>query len=132
MRVRVNFRPTYTIRQALSKVKDRVDTNDRAGVVYTIPCSCGAKYMGETISILAQRLKEHRKTFEYNHPERSAIAKHGLRVGHTPVMDDVNILATTPHRARRWMVEVWHTAKSNSPLMEETVALSQLYTPLLC
>ena len=87
--------------------------------------------MGETISILAQRLKEHRKTFEYNHPERSAIAKHGLRVGHTPVMDDVNILATTPHRARRWMVKVRYAAKSNSPLTEETEALPQAYTPRL-
>ena len=48
-RIRVAHKPTTTLRQLLTNVKDRDEANNRQGAVYKIKCSdCQASYIGET------------------------------------------------------------------------------------
>ena len=47
--IRVAHKPTTTLRQLLTNVKDRDEPNNRPGAVYKIKCSdCQASYIGET------------------------------------------------------------------------------------
>ena len=47
--IRVAHKPTTTLRQLLTNVKDRDEPNNRQGAVYKIKCSdCQASYIGET------------------------------------------------------------------------------------
>ena len=87
------------------RANDKLARKDRVGVVYAIPCGCGAEYVGETGRTLGQRITEHRKAFECNYPNRSAIAKHGLKAGNTSLWDRVSILGLPPNRTRRWILE---------------------------
>ena len=46
--IRVAHKPTTTLRQLLTNVKDRDEPNNRQGAVYKIKCSdCQASYIGE-------------------------------------------------------------------------------------
>ena len=38
----------FTLKRALLRVKHKLPRKDRAGVVYAVPCGCGAEYVGET------------------------------------------------------------------------------------
>ena len=47
--IHVAHKPTTTLRQLLTDVKDRDEPNNRQGAVYKINCSdCQASYIGET------------------------------------------------------------------------------------
>ena len=47
--IRVAHKPTTTLRQLLTNVKDRDEPNNRQGAVYKIKCSdCQTSYIGET------------------------------------------------------------------------------------
>ena len=68
LEVRVTFRPNTTLRQLLVRPKDRVPTEELAGVVYQIPCAASsATYVGQTGRCLGKRVKEHRKGVESGH-----------------------------------------------------------------
>jgi predicted GIY-YIG superfamily endonuclease len=59
------FKTTDTVGRYLPKCKYRPSTGQRSGVVYTIPCSCGALYVGQTGRQLETRIGEHRKDFDH-------------------------------------------------------------------
>ena len=55
-------KPTTTLRQLLTNVKDRDEPNNREGAVYKIKCSdCQASYIGETGRNLNTRLTENKR-----------------------------------------------------------------------
>ena len=59
---KVAHKPTTTLRQLLTNVKDRDEPNNRQGAVYKIKCSdCQASYIGETGRNLNTRLTEHKR-----------------------------------------------------------------------
>ena len=58
--LKVVFRSGLTLRSMLTRVKDTLAMEKRSKVVYQIPCSCGKKYIGETVRRLEMRMMEHR------------------------------------------------------------------------
>ena len=68
---------------------------------YTLFHLAGVEYIGETRRSLTQHIEEYVKAIDYNHPERSAAAKHGLRASHVPLRDNVNVLAASQNCYRR-------------------------------
>ena len=70
------FATTSTLRQQLTRVKDRILLLSLAGVVCRVPCGCGIEYIGETKRTLATRLKEHQSTTRCGEVGISAIAEH--------------------------------------------------------
>ena len=55
------FTSGSTLRRYLFRVKPPTDFNMTKNCVYSIPCSCGKIYKGETGRPLKVRLEEHRK-----------------------------------------------------------------------
>ena len=60
----------------LSKVKDTLSVGKQSNAVYSIPCSCGQVYIGETKRRLETRLKEDRNACKKGMTEISAVAEH--------------------------------------------------------
>ena len=57
----LHSKPGYTIRQALVALKDKLQTDEKQGVVYSVKCAlCEEEYVRETHRPLSTRLKEHR------------------------------------------------------------------------
>ena len=75
--VSVHLRPHNTIRGSLVHPKDKVNKEEKAGVVYHIKCSdCNSNYVGETERRLCKRIKEHRQ-------DSSPIAQHTVEHNHS-------------------------------------------------
>ena len=65
-----------TLRAQLSRVKDKLPTSMSSCVVYSIPCSCGKVYIGETTRRLEQRISEHQDACRKGEEKKSAVAEH--------------------------------------------------------
>ena len=60
--VAVHLKPYNTLRSRLVHPKDKVDKDDKAGLVYHVKCGdCDATYVGETERNLKKRISEHRQ-----------------------------------------------------------------------
>ena len=67
--------PKHHPQTAAGETKDRVWTEELAGVVYQIPCAgCPATYVGQTGRCLRKQMKEHRKAVESGDCANSALA----------------------------------------------------------
>ncbi|XP_055842593.1 uncharacterized protein LOC129909544 [Episyrphus balteatus] len=68
------FKPPAKIRQILRSPKDKVPLQNPG--VYSVPCSCGSEYIGETKRSISTRLNEHIKAIQKNEVTKSAICEH--------------------------------------------------------
>ena len=57
------FRSGVSLRFKLSKVKDKLPSDQNSNVAYRVPCSCGKFYIGGTVRRLEIRLKEHKEAY---------------------------------------------------------------------
>ena len=74
--------PYYTLRQLLTKVKDKDEPNRRQGTVYKIECcNYHATYIGGTGRNLNVRLTEHKRATR-NGDTNNHIAEHHLQTNH--------------------------------------------------
>ena len=77
--IRVAHKPTITLRQLLTNVKDKDEPNNRQGAVYKIKCSdCQASYIGETGRNLNTRLTEHKQATKNGDANNHIAAHHQL------------------------------------------------------
>ena len=74
--IKVAFRSSNTLRQHLTRVKGRLPLSKQSRIVYSVPCSCGKSYIGETIRRLDTRLEEHREACKRGETDKSAVAEH--------------------------------------------------------
>ena len=86
-------RPHHTLRRALVKVKDPTPAQQRAGVVYRIPCgTCPKVYIGQTGRTLKHRLMEHKRALRSGETAQSAVAEHAINEGHAIKWDDAEVV----------------------------------------
>ena len=88
--IRVVFNTSKKIGQCVRRVKDAVPLESEG--IYSVPCPCGAQYIGETKRNISQRIKEHIRADKYSQLEKSAIAEHAHRTNHMPAYDKVKVL----------------------------------------
>ena len=92
---------------------DRVDAPDAA----KIPCKdCDKSYIGETKRKFSTRLKQHQKAVEHKHSQKSALAEHCLRSGHTVSWETAKILRTSANWRNRRILEAWEINTCWNPL----------------
>ncbi len=109
LEVRVTFRPNTTLRQLLVRPKDRVPTEELAGVVYQIPCAASsATYVGQTGRCLGKRVKEHRKAVESGDCANSALAEHAWNHHHPMDWKNVRVLEQQSRLYHRLTLESIH------------------------
>ena len=99
-----------TLWQQLTKVKDTDPTLKKSSVVYSIPCSCGLKYIGKTKRSLETHLKEHQAATRRGETEISAIAEHAWEKQHHSQWDNITILD--------------HARKDNTLLVKEALHIT--------
>jgi hypothetical protein len=58
------------------------DLLQMAQCIYSIPCECGRRSIGETGRPLAVRLHEHRHNIQQSLLEKSKLAQHAYEEGH--------------------------------------------------
>ena len=98
------------------KFQHRKITETR-GAIYSIPCKdCDESYIGKTKRKFSTRLKEHQKAVEHEHSQKSALAKHCLRSGHTVSWEASKILRTSANWGNRRVLEAWEINTCRNPL----------------
>ena len=83
LEIRTCFHPHRTLRQTLVNLKDHISLQQRAGVVYRIPCgTCPRVYVGQTCQMLDHQLKEHKRALTSGNLAQSAVAEHAAHESH--------------------------------------------------
>ena len=109
--IKVAQKPHQTIGNLFPKPKDPVPKDHTRGAIYSIPCKdCGKSYIEDTKRKFSTRVKEHQKAVEHKHSQKSALAEHCLRSGHTVSWEASKILRTIDAIVR-WLIGTKHLHK---------------------
>ena len=112
----VAHKPTTTLRQLLTYVKDKDEPKNRQGAVHKISCSdCHASYIGETGRNLSTRLTEHKRATRKG-DVNNHIAEHHRLTNHTIDWDSVQCLICSTNYFQRLTLESWLTNLEQTPL----------------
>ena len=115
--IKVAQKPHQTIGNLFPKPKDPVLKDHTHGAIYSIPYKdCDKSYIGETKRKFSTRLKEHQKAVEHKHSQKSALAEHCLRSGHTVSWEASKILGTSANWRNRRILEAWEINICRNPL----------------
>ena len=129
--IKTSFQPTNTLIQALVHPKNPVAKEDKAGVVYQIPCSrCPQTYIGQTGRTLGQRLKEHKGAVRDRNTSTSTLAEHVCNTGHPMDCSQTHILETCRYTSKRCLLESWMIQRQPSALNRERGPLPPSYRQL--
>ena len=117
-------RPLNTLRRALVHPKDKIETNDKCGTVYKIPChNCDKVYIGESARKLGTRLKEHQAdcrkveaatrrtrgtTETAPEPTSSGTADHVRDDNHVINFEGAEVIDRDGKKLSRWIREAIH------------------------
>ena len=114
--IRVAHKPTTTLRQLLTNVKDRDEPINRQDTVYKINCfDCQASYIGETGRNLNTRLTEHKRATR-NGDANNHIAVHHQLTNHNIDWDSAQCLTYSTNYFQRLTLESWYTNLEQTPL----------------
>ena len=69
--------------------------------IYSIPCSCGELYIGETSRSIKLRLKEHCANTIHERTKKLAVAEHSSRTDHHVCSEEAKVLALEEHYNKR-------------------------------
>ena len=98
LEIRTCSRPHRTLRQTLVNLKDRIPLQQRAGVVYRIPCgTCPRVYVGQTCPMLNHWLKEHKRALTSGNLAQSAIAEHAAHESHVINWKEAKVVERDVH-----------------------------------
>ncbi|CAG5073408.1 Protein of unknown function [Cotesia congregata] len=129
--VRLAYYNVTKIKFLYSKLKDPVLQDQRAGVVYKIPCSCELCYIGQTKQYSKNRIQQHEnscpdvKILDNN---KTALALHYFDSGHRFKFDEVKILDLENNWHKRSVSEmVWIKLNDTVNKRTDTQNLSTIY-----
>ena len=100
--VKTFYSRSAKLRDILSHPKDPLP-KDHAPCVYSITCSCGEQYIGQTKRPLKVRVSEHQTATNKGKKQHSslALAEHACNKGHQPLWEERTKLAQVPHLGMR-------------------------------
>ena len=92
--LKVVFRSGLSLCSMLTRVKDTLVMENRSKVVYQlqIPCSCGKRYIGETVRRLETRMKEHQDACQKGTLEKSVLAEHAWENRHPIKWEEATVI----------------------------------------
>lgn len=93
-----------TLASSLTNFKHNLPLAQTSGVVYSIPCSCGHRYIGETGRELATRVHEHQHAWT---TRAASSAFGGEHFNHQPNFDNATVLAASTKPAHRQIQEAF-------------------------
>ena len=90
--IKVAQKPHQTIGNLFPKPRDPVPKDETRGAIYSIRCKDCDKKRWETKRKFSTGFEEHQKAVEHKHSQKSALAEHCLRSGHTVFWEASKIL----------------------------------------
>jgi hypothetical protein len=73
------------------------DAQQTKKCVYSIPCGCGRRYIGEMSRPLEVRIKEHKYNLTQGMLEKSKLAQHSYEEDHRICWDEAKVLQIEPN-----------------------------------
>ena len=129
--IMVAFTPPNTIKNMLSSAKDLIDPKNLKGV-YSVPCSCGKIYIGETGRSFGIRLREHINDISKNRSEKSGLAEHACSSSHYICIEQARLIHKEDHYLKRRVKEAIEIEKtSNNMNRDDGLKLSNTWKPLI-
>ena len=131
--IRTVFTSGSTLRRYLFWVKAPTEFNMTKNCVYSIPCSCGRIYKGETGRPLKVRLEQHRKAVVRGEIEKSGMADHIWKEkgNHLPLWDKVEMIDWDEHWRIIRLKESAHMLGYNDPLSRSNIAMNTIWEPII-
>ena len=101
--------------------------------VYSIPCSCGKIYKGETDRPLKVRLEEHQKAVVGGEIEKSGMADHIWKEkgNHLPIWDKVEIIDRAEHWRIRCLKKSAHMLGYNDLQSRPSIEMNKIWEPII-
>ena len=116
-----NYKITYkaqnTLRKLFANTKAKIDTMDKANLIYQIGCNgneeetCDKIYVGTTKNKLKTRISGHKTDIKYKDKfssQKTALTAHCAERGHVPNFEKVKILQTEERYNKRYTLEMLH------------------------
>ena len=131
--IRTVFISGSTLRRYLFRVKPPTEFNMIKNCVYSIPCSCGKVYNGETGRPLEVRLEEYQKAVVRGEIEKSGMADHIWKEkgNHLPLWDKLEIIDRAEHWRIRCLKESAHILGYNDLLSRPSIELNTIWEPII-
>ena len=100
--------------------------------VYSIPCSCGKLYIGETGRSIKVILKEHYSDILHNRIKISVVVEHSVNSYHYICVENARIIGTEDHYNKRHIRDVVENEKHpNNFNRDDGLVLCDLCKPLI-
>ena len=121
------------LRRYLFRFKTPTEFNMTKNCVYSIPCSCGKIYKGETGHPRKVRLEEHRKAVVRGEIEKSGMADHIWKEkgNHLPLWHKVEIIDRAEHWWIRRLKESTHMFGYNNQMSRPSIELNTIWEPII-
>ena len=97
------------------------------GVIYQIPCDCGAVYISETGRTLKIWLKEHQRSIKTGDPN-NAIARHYIDTGHKILWDQNKVLDQERNWWKRQTKAIYTRTTQNTINTDPGLILNPIWT----
>ena len=132
-KIKVAHKSRPTLKNLLTKVKDRTSSEDRKGTVYKITCECGESYIGESGRKKRTRLHEHVSDIKHARTERSAVADHFFRCSNALNPMEADTLAIETRWNRRIVREAIEIKLAGSDLNKDVgkFSINPIWDPVL-
>jgi hypothetical protein len=103
--IKIGHRPSVTLQNKLTHIKDKCPKEEMSDIVYKIPCeNCPAYYVGQSSKSMAVRLHQHKLALR-RVDNLSQVAMHAVENNHTFSWQSASILGRAPTRKSREFLE---------------------------
>ncbi|XP_067628785.1 uncharacterized protein [Eurosta solidaginis] len=141
-----NLAFTYnnTLRQIFSNTKSRIDKYEKSDLIYKILCNgdgshvCDKVYVGTTKSKLKTRISGHKTNIKNrNNPNdgKTALTQHCRETGHSPNLENVEILQQERNYNKRYILEMLHIINTPSDkrmnFKSDTIGIASAFRQLI-
>jgi predicted GIY-YIG superfamily endonuclease len=126
--LRTAFHSRTTLRNILCKTNPNNNIKlESKNVIYSLPCECGKRYLGETGRPLGVRLAEHKKNVKEGKTNISKLAEHVWEEHHKVLWDNIEIVGRESNRLKRKIVEASFMAVDDNCISQASKDVSTIW-----
>jgi hypothetical protein len=125
--IRTIFKTKHTLSSSLMKTRPERDPRHTPQCIYSTPCECGRRYIGEIGRPLAVRLREYRQNLKKGLLQKSKLAQHASKVD----WDEARILEIESNTKYRKYKELAHMACLINPISQPSLDISPIWIPVI-
>ena len=130
LNIRVANIAMNTLRSILTKVRTPLDSYQKTGVIYQIPCSCGEVYIDKTGKTINERVEEHKRSV-CRMDTNNSITVHVMNTSHVIAWDQATIITQETHRLKRKIKEAMQIFKTPCITMDAGLHLDPIWNDII-